>query len=65
MAALLGGIPDFNTKELEAVLYYLPTPDDANQAVGMTMAKAVEVSYMFYKGLHLCIACYITYITAI
>ena len=44
LAALLGGIPDFNTEELEDMLYDLPTPDDANQAAGMTMAEAVEVS---------------------
>ena len=61
------GIPDFNTEELEALLRDLPTQDDANQAAGMTMAEAVEVSYMLYNGLHLYIAYiafYITYINA-
>ena len=37
LAALLAGIPDFNTEELEAVLSDLPTPDDANQAAVMTI----------------------------
>ena len=46
LAALLVGIPDFNTKELQALLRYLPTPDDANQAAAMTMAEAVEVRHM-------------------
>ena len=46
LAALLAGIPDFNTEELEAFLRDLPTPDDANQAAFMTMAGAVEVSDM-------------------
>ena len=32
LAALLAGIPDFNTEELEALLHDLPTLDDANQA---------------------------------
>ena len=45
-AALLPGIPDLNTDELEALLQDMPTPDDANQAAVMTMAEAVEVSYM-------------------
>ena len=44
MAALLAGITDFKTKDLEALLHDLPTPDDANQAVAMTMAEAVEMS---------------------
>ena len=33
-------------EELEALLHELPTLDDANQAVVMTMAEAVEVSDM-------------------
>ena len=37
--ALLAGIPDFNTEELEALLRDLPVPR-------MTMAEAVEVSDM-------------------
>ena len=44
MAALLAGIPDFNTEELEALLSDLPVPDDTSQPAGMTMAEAVEVS---------------------
>ena len=36
LAALLAGIPDFNTEELEALLRDLPTQDDANQAAGIT-----------------------------
>ena len=44
LAALLAGIPDFNTEELEALLRDLPVPDDTSQPVGMTMAEAVEVS---------------------
>ena len=45
LAALLAGIPDFNTEELEALLRRdLPVPDDTSQPAGMTMAKAVEVS---------------------
>ena len=47
LAAPLAGIPDFKTEELEDLLHDLPTPDDANQAAVMTMAEAVEVSYMF------------------
>ena len=43
-AALLAGIPDFNTEELEALLRDLPVPDDTRQRAGMTMAEAVEVS---------------------
>ena len=39
LAALLAGIPDFNTEELEALLCDLPTQDDANQAAGMTVAE--------------------------
>ena len=34
----------------------LPRPDDADQAAGMTMAEAVEVSYMLYNWIHLYIA---------
>ena len=45
-AALLPGIPDFNTDELEALLQDMPTPGDANQDAVMTMAAAVEVSNM-------------------
>ena len=44
LAALLAGIPDFNTEELEALLLNLPVPDDTSQPAGMTMAEAVEVS---------------------
>ena len=44
LAALLAGIPDFNTEELEALLRNLPVPHDTRQPVGMTMAEAVEVS---------------------
>ena len=44
LAALLAGIPDFNTEELEALLRHLPVPDDTRQLAGMTMAEAVEVS---------------------
>ena len=50
MATLLAGIPDFSTKELEALLRDLPTPDDANQAAVMTMEEAVEVSNMLQFG---------------
>ena len=32
LAALLAGIPDFNTEELGSLLRNLPTPEDANQA---------------------------------
>ena len=46
-AALQAGIPDLNTKEFKALLHNLPTQGDANQAAVMTMAEAVEVSYMF------------------
>ena len=48
LAALLAGIPDFSTEELEALLRDLPVPDDTRQpaAAGMTMAEAVEVSDM-------------------
>ena len=46
LAALLAGIPDFNTEELEALLRDLPVPDDTSQPAGMTMAEAVEVSDM-------------------
>ena len=48
---LLAWIPDFNTEELEALLRDLQTPDDANQAAGMTIAV--------YNGLQDAI-CYIT-----
>ena len=44
LAALLAGIPDFNTKELEALLRDLPVPENTRQPAGMTMAEAVEVS---------------------
>ena len=44
LVALLAGIPDFNTEELEALLRDLPVPDDTSQPAGMTMAEAVEVS---------------------
>ena len=44
LAALLAGIPDFNTEELEALLRNLQVPDDTSQPAGMTMAEAVEVS---------------------
>ena len=44
MAALLAGIPDFNTEELEALLRDLPVLGDTRQLAGMTMAEAVEVS---------------------
>ena len=50
LAALMAGILDFNTEELEALLCYLPTLDDSNQAARMTMAEAVEVSLMIYFG---------------
>ena len=43
-ADLLAGIPDFNTKELEALLRDLPVPDDTGQPAGMTMAEVVEVN---------------------
>ena len=46
LAALLAGIPDFNTEELEALLCDLPVPDDTSQPAGMTMAEAVEMSDM-------------------
>ena len=46
LAALLAWVPDFNSKELEAFLCDLPIPDAANQAPGMTMAEAVQVSYL-------------------
>ena len=55
MADLLAGIPNFNTEELEALLRDMPTPDDANQAAGMTMAETVEVSYVAR-----CITCCMT-----
>ena len=38
LAALLAGIPDFNTEDLEALLSDLPTQDEANEAAVMTMA---------------------------
>ena len=46
LAALLAWIPDFSTKEMEALLRYLPVPDDTRQpaAAGTTMVEAVEVS---------------------
>ena len=44
LAALLAGIPDFDTEDLEALLRDLPVPDDTRQPAGMTMAEAVEVS---------------------
>ena len=67
LAALLAGIPDFNTKELEALLNDLPTPDNANQAAVMTMAEAVEVSDIFRlaRGKHLLITCYLTSIHSV
>ena len=40
LAALITGVPDFNTEELEALLRDLPKQDDADQAAGMTMAEA-------------------------
>ena len=43
-AALLAGIPDFNTEELEDLLRDLPVPDDTRQPAGMTMVEAVEMS---------------------
>ena len=46
LAALMAGILDFNTEELEALLCNLPTQHEANQAAGMTMVEAVEVSDM-------------------
>ena len=46
LAALLAGIPDFNTEDMKALLRDLPTQDDAKQAAGMTMTEAVEVSYI-------------------
>ena len=46
LAALMAGVPDFNNEELEALLCYLPTLDDANQAAVMTVVEAVEVSNM-------------------
>ena len=46
LAALLAGIPNFSTEELEALLRDLPVPDDTRQPAGMTMAEAVEVSDM-------------------
>ena len=46
LAALLAGIPDFSTEELEALLRDLPVRDDTRQPSGMTMAEAVEVSDM-------------------
>ena len=42
MAALLAGIPDFNTDG--GLLRDLPLPDAADQEIGMTTAEAVEVS---------------------
>ena len=48
LAALLAGIPDFSTEDLEALLRDLPTPDDDKQPAGMTMEEAVEVSDMLY-----------------
>ena len=44
LAALLAGIPDFSTEDLEALLRDLPSPDDDNQPASMTMKEAVEVS---------------------
>ena len=46
LAALLAGIPDFNTEELEALLRDLPVPDNTRQPAGMTLLEAVEVSDM-------------------
>ena len=39
LAALLAGIPDFNTEEVEALLRDLPVPDDTRQPAGMSMAE--------------------------
>ena len=36
LAALLAGISDFNTEKLAALLCYLPTLGDTNQAAVMT-----------------------------
>ena len=44
LAALLAGIPVFNTEELEALLRDLPVSVDTRQPAGMTMVEAVEVS---------------------
>ena len=48
MAALLAGIPDFSTEDLEALLRDLPTLDDDKQPAGImiTIEEAVEVSEM-------------------
>ena len=47
LVVLLAGIPDL---ELEALLDYLPIKDEVDQAPGVTMEEAVEVSYI---GVHL------------
>ena len=54
MAALLSGIPDFNTEELEALLRDLQIPDATRNPAGMTMVEAVEVSdILLYVGFRL------------
>ena len=46
LTALLALIPDFNNEELEALMCYLPTQDDANHSTVMIVAEAKEVSDM-------------------
>ena len=59
LAALLSGIPDFNTEELEALLRDLPIPDDTRKPAVTTMVEAVEVRAMLlYVGCRLYIRLY-------
>ena len=44
LAALLPGIPDINSEELEDLLSDLPTPDAAIQAPSMTRAESMQVN---------------------
>ena len=46
LAALLAGIPDFSTEDLEALLRDLPTQDEDKPPACMTMEEAVVVSNM-------------------
>ena len=48
LAALLAGIPDFNTEELEALLRHLPVPDDTRQPAGMTIKLAALVTFIMH-----------------
>ena len=65
------GIPDFNTKELEALLHYLPTQNDANQAQQLQSwqwqrqwrwATCYSLGRHLYHLLYSVNTCYIAYI---